>query len=124
MIGCFYRELAFFVEDGIYHEFNESLNLLVYAYMQSMQDMGHPIEERFCRDLFASMTVQIKNRDEIWQSLLAMEKFISGRIENHRSHFITLAEVLDYCGSMYRLMWDEWVAIVTLFEFQKKNNLA
>jgi len=116
-----YSGLAFFIEESLFVDFNGSLDIIVNGYMRSMEVMGHPINESSCRNIIASSSVWAKSREEIWNSLLAHEKVIGNGVSELRLHIIKLAEVLDYCGSMYRAMWDEWAAYANLTAFQHRN---
>ena len=110
-----YRELAFFIGDELYKDFNSSLSVAAKNRIERVQKLGLSEDESSCRNHIAHIGVKAQTREEIWDRLVANETTCP------RQHLIVLAETLGYCSSLFRVMWDEWAAYATLIAHQKKK---
>jgi hypothetical protein len=107
-----YRELAFFVNDGLWNDFNASLAVAVKCRSERLRKMGVPEDEAFCRRMIASPTVTIEDRKAIWERLRREETC-------PRDDLLRLADTLTYCGEMYRALSDEWAAYANFIANRK-----
>lgn len=112
---CVYRELAFFVDDGLYNEFNASLNVAARCRSERLRNTGLTEDEAFSRRFIASATVKVQDRKAIWEKL-GHEKTCP------RHDILLLAETLTYCGELHRTMWNEWAAFANLVAYRKKTH--
>ena len=110
-----YIELAFFIDDELYNDFNSSLSVAAKNLFERIQKLGLSGDESSCRNRIAHIGVKAQTREEIWDSLLANETTCP------RQHLIVLAETLGYCSSLFRVMWDEWAAYTTWIAHQRKR---
>jgi hypothetical protein len=109
-----YSELAFFIDDEDSTRFALSLDVAAKCRSERMQKLGLAEDESFCRKFIASPTIKIQSRKEIWDQLAA-EKTCPG------DHLLFLAETLCFCGTLYRAMYDEWVAYANFLAYQNKK---
>jgi hypothetical protein len=109
-----YRELAFFVDDGLCDEFNASLTVAAKCRSERLRKMGLPEDEAFSRRVIASPTVKIEDRKAIWEHLRQEETC-------PRDDLLLLAETLAYCGEMHRALWNEWAAYANLIAYRKST---
>lgn len=112
--GHVYRELAFFVVDGLCNEFNASLNVAAKCRSERLRKVGLAEDEAFSRRYIASDTVKIEDRKAIWEHLRQEETC-------PRHNLLLLAETLTYCGEMHRALWNEWAALENLTAYRKKT---
>lgn len=110
-----YRELAFFIGDELFKDFNSSLGVAAMNRFEREQKLGLSVDESSCRNHIAHIGVKTQTREEIWDSLVASETTCP------REHLVVLAETLGYCSSLFRTMWDEWAAYATVIAHQKKK---
>ena len=110
-----YRELAFFVDDELFKKFSSSLDVAAQCRAKRLRDAGKAEEVEFSRKviLVELESAKIQDRDAIYEHL-ARENTCPTR------DLVLIAETLVYCGWLYRLMWDEWVAFANLIEYSAK----
>ena len=112
-----YRELAFFVDDGLYNNFNSSLNIAAKCRFERDRKYGISQNEDFYRKLIASPSVTIQNRNEIWESLASANEKTCPKHD-----LLLLAETLSYCSELYGALWNEWAAFSNLIAYRKKTD--
>jgi hypothetical protein len=110
-----YRELAFFVDDGLCEAFNLSLDAAVSSRCKMLRDSGVSPREDFLRNMIASFAVTVMGRDEIWKDLQSYSTC-------PREHLITLAETLSHCSGVFQSMSDEWTAVANLVAYRYANH--
>ena len=115
-----YPELAFFVDEDLWRDFNTSLAVASRCRSSRLREMGFSElpsaqDEALSRKLIASFGVKGMDRKQIWEGL-------SQETTCPRQNLLLLAETLTYCGELYRAMFDEWVAYANLIAFQKKKD--
>lgn len=113
-----YRELAFFIGDELFEDFNSSLGVAAMNRFEREQKLGLSVDESSCRNQIAHIGVKAQTREEIWDSLVASETTCP------RRHLVVLAETLGYCSSLFRSMWDEWAAYATVIAHLMKMKAA
>ncbi|MCX6833624.1 MAG: hypothetical protein NTW07_00575 [candidate division Zixibacteria bacterium] len=111
-----YRELAFFIDDGLCNEFEASLNVAVKCRSERLRKAGFPEDEALSRKLLASLVMVVsKDRKAIWEDLAKEESC-------PRHDLLVLAETLSYCSGLYRALWDEWAAFANLIAYRKSTS--
>jgi hypothetical protein len=110
-----YGELAFFIDDTLCKDFNDSLDVAAKCRFERERSLGIAKYEASSRRFIASVTVKIESRKEIWNHL-AHEKTCP------RQHLLLLAEVLAYCADSYRAMDEEWGSFANLIAYQNKKS--
>jgi hypothetical protein len=107
-----YSELAFFIEDDLYNDFNVALDIAAKCKIEKVQKLHVSTrDETYWKNWIASDTVKVQNREEIWASLADMDTC-------PRKHLLLLAETLTYCGELHRAMWDEWTTFANLIAYR------
>ena len=109
-----YVELAFFVEDDLCKDFNNSLNIAAKCRSERHRGLGRYEDETFCKKFIASKSVITQNRKEIWTHLAHEETCPT-------QHLRLLAETLSHCSQLHHAMWDEWATFANLISFRKES---
>ncbi len=110
-----YWELSFFIDDNSHQRYEASLGVVAQHEFERMQKIGLSGSILTCRRRIAHIGMIGQTREEIWESLIESNETCQ------REHLIILAETLDYCSAMYRLMWDEWVVYDTFIAYQNRK---
>jgi hypothetical protein len=108
-----YPELALFIDDEIYADFEHALNEAVKCRVKRFK--GTPINdsEETIRYSISSRSTIVLSRDEIIEKI----SFEETCPEKYRN---ILIETLSYCMRLYGTMWDEWAAYSVLIYSRKK----
>ena len=109
-----YGELAFFVDDNLFNEFNTSLNVAAKCCSEQIRN---GLTENEVRMIIASEAVKRQDRKTIRKGL---EFKLEKTCPRHDLH--VLAETLTYCGHIWRAMWDEWAAFEKLVAYRKRTH--
>lgn len=109
-----YPQLAFFVDDDIYSQFNTSLDIAARCRSERIRKMGFAEEVALSKNIIASESVVIQDRKEI-------EEHLAQEDTCPKHDLLLLVETLSYCATLHRAMSNEWSAFLSLITYRQKK---
>lgn len=106
-----YRELAFFIDDELCREFDQSLAIAADCRRKRRLAQGAPAEPKKLWQQLIDLYARTDTRERIWDRL-AEESTCP------RSDLKLIAEVLSCCAGVHRALWDEWAAFATFVAYR------